>query len=129
MTRNGNGQGTAALVLAIAALALCWSVVGGIAAGVLAIVLGFLGRGRAARGEADNREIATAGIALGALAMVLSLAFIVIWYFAWRDVGGAQYLECAVRAGNDQRALDGCTDRWLESVSNRFGVTATPGST
>jgi hypothetical protein len=120
-----NGLGTAALVLAIVGLALCWSVLGGIGCGVLAVILGFLGRGRASRGEADNGGIATAGIALGVLAVVVSLAFVVIWWFAWRDVGGTEYLDCAVRAGNDQQAINGCTDKWLDQVQERFSVTPT----
>jgi hypothetical protein len=129
MTRTRNGQGTAALVLAIAGLVVCWSVLGGIACGVLAIVLGFLGRGRSARGEADNGAVATAGVALGFLAVVVSLVFVAIWSYAWRDVGGTEYLDCAVRAGNDQHALQGCTDKWIDGVSDKFGITPTPGST
>lgn len=125
-----NGFGTAALVLAIGGLAACWSVLGGIALGVGAVVLGFLGRSRAARREANNGEIATAGVALGVLAIVVSVAFVVIWGYAWRDVGGTGYLDCAVRAGNDKQAVDGCTERWLDEVQKRFDVTpATPGST
>lgn len=125
MTRTRNGQGTAALVVAIAGLVICWSVLGGIACGVLAIILGFLGRARAARGEADNGSIATAGVALGFLAVVVSLVFVGIWTYAWRDVGGTEYLDCAVRAGKDQQALDQCTDGWLKNVQREFGITAT----
>lgn len=119
-----------ALGLAIVGLVACWSVLGGIGCGVVAIILGAVGRRRASRGEADNGEIATAAIALGVLAVVLSLVFVVIWSYAWRDVGGTQYLDCAVRAGNDQRAVDGCTDRWLDEVQRRLGVSPTTrGST
>lgn len=126
-----NGLGTAALVLALVGLALCWSVAGGVAAGAVALILGFLGRGRAARGEADNGGVAVAGIALGGLAVVVSLVFAVIWSFAWRDTGGSGYLDCVVRAGNDRLAVDGCLDKWMSNVEARFGVTATtpiPGS-
>lgn len=123
MTGPRNGLGTAALVLAIVGLAVCWSVVGGIAAGVVALILGFLGRGRAARGEADNGGVAVAGIALGLLAVVVSLVFAVIWGFAWRDTGGSDYLDCVVRAGNDRQAVDGCMNKWLNNVENRFSVT------
>jgi hypothetical protein len=132
--RNGfalkNGLGTAALVVAIIGLAMCWSVLGGIGCGVVAVILGFLGRGRASRGEADNGGIATAGIGLGFLAIVTSLVFVAIWWYAWRDVGGTEYLDCAVSAGKDQQAIDGCTEKWLDRVQERFSVTATTrGST
>jgi hypothetical protein len=55
---------------------------------------------------------------------------VAIWYYAWRDVGGTEYLDCAVRAGNDQQAVEGCTDKWLDRVQERFSVTPTTrGST
>jgi hypothetical protein len=119
-----NGTGTAALAVAVLALALSWSVVGGVVCGVVAFALGFVGRGRAVRGEANNSEIATAGIALGFVGVVASLAFAVIWLYAWRDSGGDAYLDCAVRAGNDQRAVQACTDGWLDQFKGTFGVTS-----
>jgi hypothetical protein len=127
MTGPRNGTGTAALVVALAGLALCWSVVGGLVCGVLAVVLGFLGRGRATRGEANNGPIATAGTGLGAVAVVVSLAFVVIWAFAWRDAGGTDYLDCAMRAGNDQKAVQVCTDKWFNDIQTKFNVKPTPG--
>jgi hypothetical protein len=122
MTATRNRTGTAALVVAIAGLVFCWSVVGGIACGVVAIILGLLGRGRATRGEADNGGIATAGTALGLVAIVVSVAFAVIWAYAWRDAGGTDYLDCAVRAGNDQKAIQACTDKWLNDIQERFSI-------
>ena len=123
-------MGTTALVLAIVGLLTCWSVLGGIVFGVAAIILGFLGRCRAARGEADNGGIATAGIALGSVAIAASVAFVVIWSYAWQDSGGSEYLDCAVRAGNDRTAVDRCTQQWLDEVQKQFAISTTsPGST
>ncbi|TGA85261.1 hypothetical protein E4099_31020 [Streptomyces palmae] len=68
-----NGQGTAALVLGIVGAALFFTLVGGVVCGVLAIIFGLLGRGRANRGEATNGGQALAGVILGALAVVASL--------------------------------------------------------
>lgn len=118
-----NGLGTAALVLAMVGLASCWSVLGGIVCGAVAAILGLVGRRRAARGEADNGAVAAAGIALGFLAVILSIVFVAIWWYAWRDVGGTDYLNCAMRAGNDQQAMHGCTEKWLDKVQARFSVT------
>jgi hypothetical protein len=133
MTDARNGTGTAALVVALVGLVFCWSVVGGLVCGAVAVVLGLLGRGRAARGEANNAGIATAGAALGLVGIVASLAFTVIWVYAWRDSGGGDYVDCAVRAGDDQKAVQGCTDTWLKEIEDRFGVTplrpTSPGST
>lgn len=126
MTGLRNGTGTSALAVAVAGLFLCWSVVGGIACGVVAIILGVLGRGRATRGEADNGPIAIAGLALGLVAITASVAFAVIWAVAWRDSGGRDYVDCAMRAGNDQAAVQVCTDKWLNAIQGRFGISPTP---
>ncbi|MDX1891561.1 DUF4190 domain-containing protein [Mycolicibacterium sp. 050158] len=132
MTGPRNGAGTAALVLAVAGLVFCWSVIGGVVCGGAAFVLGFVGRGRAARGQANNAAIATAGIALGFVAVVVSLAFAVIWTYAWQDAGGNDYLDCATRAGNDRAAVQACMDGWIDHLQQEFGVTVsrpTQGST
>jgi hypothetical protein len=123
MTGTKNGLGTGALALAIVGLAACWSVIGGLICGLVAVTLGFLGRARANRGQADNGAIATAGVALGVVAVVVSLVFIAIWSYAWRDADGAGYLDCTVRAGNDQQAVQACTDRWMDGVRSKYGVT------
>ncbi|QGV80228.1 DUF4190 domain-containing protein [Streptomyces ficellus] len=84
-----NGLGTAALVLGvIGALAgviplLFW--VAGVL-GVLALILGLSGRGRAKRGEAANKGVATAGAVLGLVAMILSVVGAVIVFKAASDV-------------------------------------------
>jgi hypothetical protein len=131
MTGAKNGTGTAALVVAMVGLVLCWSVIGGIICGVVAVALGFVGRTKATRGEADNGGIATAGTALGVVAVVASTAFAVIWVYAWRDSGGTDYLDCAMRAGSNQKAVEACTDKWLDGIKDRYGVSPTsrgPGS-
>ncbi|MFF8846649.1 DUF4352 domain-containing protein [Streptomyces sp. NPDC015127] len=71
-----NGLGTAALVLGIIGTVtgfvplLFW--LGGLL-GLLALVLGLLGRGRAKRGEATNKGTATAGAILGLIAMIVGV--------------------------------------------------------
>ena len=131
MTGPRNGTGTAALAVAVAGVVTCWSVVGGIAGGVVAVILGVGGRGRATRNAADNGAVATAGMALGVVAAVASVAFAVVWVFAWRDAGGADYLNCVTKAGNDQAAAKACTDKWLNEIQERFDVSPKPtlGST
>jgi hypothetical protein len=71
-----NGAGTTALVLGIIAdVVFClWPVA--ILLGVVALVLGSLGRGKAARGEATNPGQALAGIICGAVGIVLALTMI-----------------------------------------------------
>ncbi|WP_326700122.1 DUF4190 domain-containing protein [Streptomyces sp. NBC_01754] len=83
-----NGLGVAALVLGIVATAgFCfWGL--GVVLGVLALVFGIIGQGRAKRGEATNGGMALAGIILGAIAIPISavcLAFL-IWLGHQDDV-------------------------------------------
>ncbi|MFE6976859.1 DUF4190 domain-containing protein [Streptomyces sp. NPDC057682] len=76
-----NGLGIASLVLGIISVVLfcLWGL--GIVLGVLALIFGLIGRGRAKRGEADNAGVALAGIILGSVGMVVSAAFLglMIW--------------------------------------------------
>ncbi|MFH9178666.1 DUF4190 domain-containing protein [Streptomyces albogriseolus] len=73
-----NGMGVASLVLGIiAAAAFClWPVA--IVLGVLAVIFGAIGRGKANRGEATNGGQALAGVICGAVGSALALTFGVI---------------------------------------------------
>ena len=125
-TAPRNGLGIASLVLAIVALLSFWSVIGGAAIGVVAVILGIIGRGRANRGEATNAGVAVAGITLGALAVVISLAFIAVWVGMFDDVGGNDYLDCVARAGSDRTAVEGCADQLRNRIEDKFSVPASP---
>ncbi|WP_259471694.1 hypothetical protein [Streptomyces shenzhenensis] len=71
-----NGLGTAGMVLGIlAAIGFCmWPVA--ILLGVLAVIFGGIGRGRAHRGEATNPGQALAGVICGASGIVLALVML-----------------------------------------------------
>jgi hypothetical protein len=71
-----NGTGTAALILGIIGLLLSIVVIGG-AFGFVALILGFVGRGKAKRGEATNGGAAMGGIITGVLAMLVSIGLVV----------------------------------------------------
>ncbi|WP_244202095.1 DUF4190 domain-containing protein [Streptomyces diastatochromogenes] len=78
-----NGMGTASLVLGIlATVGFCaWPLA--LVMGVVAVILGALGRGKARRGEATNPGVALAGIICGAASIVLILglfAFVIAAY-------------------------------------------------
>ncbi|MGA6154788.1 hypothetical protein ACPEIC_15730 [Stenotrophomonas sp. NPDC087984] len=73
-------------MLGIIGLVLSPSIVFGIILGVLAIVFGVLGRARAASGEATNGGSALAGVILGVVAVVASVAMIFV-YIATGDDG------------------------------------------
>ena len=120
-----NGLGVAALVAAIVGLVFCWSVFGGVVLGVVAVILGIVGYGRAKRGQATNTGVAIAGIVLGALAVIVSLVFIPIWISVFADVGGTDYMDCLSRAGSDQKAVQACADQFRDH-GEPVHVTGTP---
>ncbi|MGZ8802570.1 MAG: DUF4190 domain-containing protein [Mycobacterium sp.] len=118
-----NGLGTASLVVAIISL---FSVFGGIVLGVVAVILGFLGRGRVKRGEANNGGVAMAGIILGFLSILVSVTAIAIAVWGFREVGGTDYVDCLSRAGSDQQAIQDCADEFTQRVEESFSITVTP---
>jgi len=121
-----NGYGIAALVLAVIGLLSVATVFAPIALGVAAVIIGVVGRGRAKRGIANNGGVAVAGIVLGALAIIVGLAFIAIWTTVWEDVRGGDYIDCIQKAGNNQAAEEHCADQFRHSVQDRLSVTLAP---
>lgn len=121
-----NGLGIAALVVGIVGLVGSISVVAGIVLGIVAVVLGLVGRARAKRGQATNGGVALAGIIVGVFAIVAGLGFIAFWVGLFNEVGAGDYLDCLQQAGQDRTMVQECSDRFRESVENRFTVTPTP---
>ncbi|CAM3450516.1 DUF4190 domain-containing protein [Mycobacterium frederiksbergense] len=117
-----NQLGSWALVLAMLALLFSWSIVGAVIGGSIAVVLGFAGRGRAARGEADNGPIANAGIGLGALAVIVGVAFVPIWIGFFTEAGMGDYVRCMEQAGTDRTAQGQCENTFRERVERDYGL-------
>ncbi|MET9363972.1 hypothetical protein ABZX93_24095 [Streptomyces sp. NPDC006632] len=80
MAAPQNGFGIAAMVLGIVACVtmFCSWGISGIVLGVLALIFGMLGKGKAARGEASNRGQALAGIIMGIVGIVLGVVILVL---------------------------------------------------
>lgn len=83
-----NGLGTAALILGIigtlSGLIPLFFWLAGIL-GVIALILGLVGRGRVKRGEANNKGVTTTGAILGLAALILSVVGAVITFTAVSD--------------------------------------------
>lgn len=116
-----NGAGIAALVVAIAGIVTALSVIGGVGLGLVAVVLGIVGRGRAKRGEADNGGVALAGIVVGAVAVIAGIGCIFVYVGIWRTAGGGDYVACMTKAGSEAEAQQQCTERFREHFENTFG--------
>ncbi|MGH3967595.1 MAG: DUF4190 domain-containing protein [Mycobacterium sp.] len=122
-----NGLGVTSLVLAIAALLLVWSVVGGVILGIVGAALGVVARQRVKRGQANNGGIAIAGIVLGVLAVIVGVVFAGIWFVFWREAGGDDYVACLQKAGPDRARQQQCVDQFRDKVQDQLGVPPTPG--
>lgn len=121
-----NGLGIASLVIAILALLTFLSVGGGIIGGIVAVIIGFVARGRVKRGEATNGGVATAGIVLGFLAILAGIVAIVIWIVVFQKLGTSGYVDCMQAAGQNQQEQRQCENQFRDRVENQFGVTLTP---
>lgn len=104
---KSNGMGVAALVLGILSILGGLFVVGGIL-GVLAVIFGFVGRGRAKRGEADNGGMALAGIITGIIGILLSVLILVLAVFLVSSDGFKSFTECINDADGDQAKIEKC---------------------
>lgn len=127
MAAPRNGVGVAALVVAVIALVGSCSVLGGIGLGILAVILGFIGRGRAKRGEANNGGVATTGVILGFLAIALSIAFIAFYANSFNKYGGSEMISCIQSAGSDNDKVQQCMDEFQKRVESQTGQTRGPG--
>lgn len=111
-----NGLGIAALVLGILAILSCFTIIGGILFGIIAIVLGFVGRGRAKKGLATNGGVALAGIITGVLGLLAAIAIVVAGVSIFNSVGGGDLISCVSDAGGDQARVQQCQDEFSNQL-------------
>ncbi len=71
-------MGLTALILGIIAIPLVCCFYIGIPLGIAAVVLGWLGKQKADRGEATNRGQALAGLICGAIAVVIGILLLLL---------------------------------------------------
>ena len=103
-----NGFGVAALVLGVLAVLTAWTVIGGIILGILAVIFGVLGRGRARRGEATNGGMSMAGIVLGAIGTLIAIALIALAVSVFNTPAGRRYFQCVEQSGGNTTLVERC---------------------
>jgi hypothetical protein len=108
------GMAIAALVLGIAALVLCWTAIGGLLLGLLAVVLGIVALRRARRGVAGGQGRAIAGLVTGALGLVLGALFLVVYIGLFTSSGFTDLVGCLRDAGQDQAKVQQCQDQFRQ---------------
>ncbi len=107
----------AALVLGILALALSFTVVGGIVLGILALVFGLVAARRAKRGDGGGRGMATAGWILGLIGIVLAVVLIVVGVSILNSPSGKTLRSCLSDAGSDQTKVQQCEDQFRNNIN------------
>jgi len=100
-----NGIGITALVLGIVAVIASITVIGG-------ILLGFIGRSRAKKGQATNGGVALAGIITGAIGLVLSIVLVVAGAALFFGNGGSDLVNCINNAHGNQTAINQCNTQF-----------------
>ena len=102
-------------MLGILALLLGFFVIGGLL-GIVAIVLGVMGRRRAKRGEATNGGMAIAGIVLGVLSIVLAGLVIAGVAAVFNSEEFGNLADCLASAGDDAAAQQQCQEDFTTGV-------------
>ena len=105
-------------MIAIIAVVTSLSVMLGLIFGLAAVIVGFSARGRVKRGDADNRGVANAGIFLGVVAIIASVAFFIIAANVLRD-----YVDCASKVGNDSAKVQQCANDFRQHLKDRYNIT------
>ncbi len=117
LARPRNGFGVAALVLGLLALLLCWTIIGGIVFGILALIFGLLGRKRANRGEATNGGMSVVGAVIGTIGLVIAIGLIVLGISLFNTPAGQSYQRCIQEAQGAPATLQRC----LEEFAGKIG--------
>jgi hypothetical protein len=105
-----------ALVLGIVALVLCWSGVGGLLFGLLAVPFGIVALRRAGRGQAGGRGRAIAGLVTGGFGIVLGAVFLWLWIGVLSSATFSDYFGCVRDAGGDQTKAQQCLDQFRDTT-------------
>lgn len=129
-----NGMGTAALVFGVLAILTCWFPVVGFVLGLVALILGIVGRGRVKKMQATNGGAATTGLVLGIVSVVINIIVSLVFgvgLFAFLGIGGGQvagqYSECITNAPNAgtpaqvQQAFDQCNQQLQQQLPQDGG--------
>lgn len=111
-----NGLGVAALVLGILSIFTSVIFIGALL-GILAIILGFIGRGRAKRREATNGGVAVAGIITGILGLLITVALVAVIGSIFSSGAGKTYQSCVKGANQDQAKIQQCAQQFGKSVT------------
>jgi len=117
-----NGLGVAALVLGIIALVFCWTVIGGVILGILALIFGIIGYLRAKRGEATNAGVALSGAITGGIGLIVSVVLLIVGASILGSIlntpAGKNLTQCIQDANGDQTQIQQCQEQFQQQYMN-----------
>ncbi|MGY5310612.1 DUF4190 domain-containing protein [Nocardia gipuzkoensis] len=123
---KGRGLAITALVLGILALLFFWTIIGGYACGVFAVILGVIAVVKARAGTAGGTGMAITGVVLGVLGIVGAVLLTIVGYSFFIDSGGKDFVDCVNKAGNDQSKIEQCEREWNQKLQDKYSITLTP---
>jgi hypothetical protein len=113
-----DGVAVAALIVGILAILVSWIPVLGAIGGIVALVLGLVGRSRIKKRGARGNGMAVTGIATGAVAIAINIAILAFFVIAGGDFFDevSTYVECVEETGDEEE----CQRRLNEGLLQRF---------
>lgn len=120
-SKPGRGMAIAALVLGILALLLCWTVIGGILLGLIALVLGIVAAVKARKGRARGAGMAITGAVLGAIGLILAGVLVAVGVSILNSESGQNLQDCLEDAGNDDAAVEQCQQEFEGDLEDQLG--------
>ncbi|BDD77213.1 hypothetical protein GCM10010095_79820 [Streptomyces anthocyanicus] len=116
-TGRSNGLAVAALVLAILAVLLFWTVVGGVVLGLLALIFGIIGARRARGDRVPHRKMSIVAAVLGTLGVIASVVIIAIGASILNSDEFKDFDDC-VQHADTQSERDACANDFEEDINN-----------
>jgi hypothetical protein len=115
-------------VVGIFAVLSCWTIIGGIGLGLVALVLGLVAVGRSRKEGAPGKGMAIGGIVLGVVGIIAAIAMLVFGVWVFNESGAGTYVECLQKAGDSTAAQQRCDNEFQSNLEDRFGVTLEPST-
>lgn len=103
-------------MLGLLALVLSWTIIGGVILGILALIFGLLGRGRAKRGEATNGGLSLAGVVLGGIGVLIAVGLVAFGLSVLNSPAGRSYLQCLQQAVGDPAKIQQCASEFTRQA-------------
>ena len=116
-----NGAAVAALIIGLLSLLIGWIPFIGLIAvvgGLIALILGFIGRGKVKKQQASGKGMATTGIVTGILAILLGIAstLIPVLFFSSFVEEMEEFTACVDAGGSEEQCFEEHAPGWMQRL-------------